>query len=473
MVVREGRVCRDVSSAKGKLLATCPKSVSSSRPTLIPASQELRSLQPERIIQIRPLARTGRAADSRLAGSTFPHLSSNPPHEHRKTRVTRSDRRQLARPPITRQQRARRRSNRDGSEATLIGSWEPFPSRQDHAKLIDVPAAKDDRLAPPSLLDLPEEVLQRIFRYVGDTYGPVRMIAWDEDEPPMSYLRLSKRLFPLIRDNWYRHVAVDGDPVLRGDELANLALKPQAVLRAIQTAHVVFSTDDTPLHYAVFAQLVNLQSLSISGEPGRDDIDTESLQRLLDALPRLKEVEFGDLPPGPIAIRLPDTVRSLVTPASAFTTEALARLNLRELRILFGPSDVVRRTLPWDHLERLEMQFTEAAWAAPILQSYAAEVCLEAVESPCTDDLGGVQTDRGIFASQLRNVTINLLVHMYSAFPLARLLHGVFAEAAVESFDIFAVTLLVWEPLALSESIRKLDIYFPDRSRTKVSRLCA
>lgn len=218
--------------------------------------------------------------------------------------------------------------------------------------------------APPrvTLLSLPVEALQRIFRLVACSYRSER---WRRRRPPTRYLLLTKRLTPIVREIWhetlsFEHLAESE----RETRTAALCLQPPGTLDAIRDLHLVFSQHDKAVEYTVFAQCRNARSLYIGcADRGTPTFAVAPLQQLLAALRRLERLEFAEHVRQLANLRLPTFLRYLSLPVEAVEGARLDYLFVWEIKLSFclkcsGSAAVPPLPrLPWDTLKSVELVF--------------------------------------------------------------------------------------------------------------------
>ncbi|GAA5985875.1 hypothetical protein JCM10908_006315 [Rhodotorula pacifica] len=218
-----------------------------------------------------------------------------------------------------------------------------------------------------TLLDLPDELLSRIFskleldyRYA-PYYGPF----------PMSFLTLCKRLRPLVDDICYRTVKLPGEEERRESYLGELLLSPARRLSAVRHCTVTVSSDTSVLILSSLARLHRLETLIIYIERG--PLHTEQappgLSRLLAGLTCLRTLSLLDkctgfvpLPAYPIVTSVPPNLERLIisanySHATSLDTIAGAAPGGLDLRVKVRPGDHIG-VLPWGDIRQLTFELT-------------------------------------------------------------------------------------------------------------------
>ncbi|GAA5985962.1 hypothetical protein JCM10908_006350 [Rhodotorula pacifica] len=165
----------------------------------------------------------------------------------------------------------------------------------------DVPEQKEQEILPPlppaTLIDMPDEVLLRIFHYVRHL-DPARTA---RGTPPLRYLYINKRVYLATRPTWYEHLNLAFDKQGNGRTLMEKLLWAVDVHPYVKSAMVTLSNSELAQEAVAISVLSRLQRLEVSIEPASwvNGVFTappnhdEVLSAVASRFPYLQEFRFG------------------------------------------------------------------------------------------------------------------------------------------------------------------------------------
>ncbi|BGP44786.1 hypothetical protein JCM10450v2_000600 [Rhodotorula kratochvilovae] len=228
-------------------------------------------------------------------------------------------------------------------------------------------------LRPVSLLDLPDELLEQIFRQVFASLVPQNGLVVPGLVAPLGLISVNKRVYALNSRLWLSRVT---GPVLegqRGSFFSRLLCAPAAHTQ-ITHLDVTLSNSTPLLSLALISHLVNLESLELDLEEGSDvEIAQEPRLLVADAIGALVRgllhlqklsLTAPDELPGE-SFRLVDTphVVELVAQDGPWLRGALAlgAPALRKVECVGVVADFRELVIPWSTLDKLALgEFDEA-----------------------------------------------------------------------------------------------------------------
>ncbi|GAA5985890.1 hypothetical protein JCM10908_006321 [Rhodotorula pacifica] len=224
----------------------------------------------------------------------------------------------------------------------------------------------------PSLLILPDETLALVFEYLHAVYqrgGP--------QCPPLDYLVISKRLYPIVRPIWLSVLsgvrAFERGHILSGRLPDNLRQRPE-LFPHIRNLRIDFDWDH-PERLDLVSRLRNLEVLRIGSLDGYDEIPLDDglgvcfppdLCLVLEQLPELRTIVFEDedVQIAEMPARLPQ-VEHVELPAIGVTRgvrKFLQRSGVTSLRVRVTDDIDCAESIPWAQLETLNIQYTSSSW---------------------------------------------------------------------------------------------------------------
>lgn len=230
-----------------------------------------------------------------------------------------------------------------------------------------------------TLLSLPDEILERVFVCLYDSF---QLVFADGKPPSMKFFLICQRLFPLVRRLWYGTLQLGDSKVLRDRRLGELPLQPPEVLAAVHTLDISFFEGDALPTYTICARLRHVRAILVNdGSYSQGaSLNLMALQRLLYALPLLEEIVFGTYVDHLGALALPAALRRLRVEASALQdtlAHCVETLPLSFLK-LYWAADAGEEelpALPWEYLETLVLVFRSTETSG-VRQKLGEQVCV-------------------------------------------------------------------------------------------------
>ncbi|GAA5985865.1 hypothetical protein JCM10908_006311 [Rhodotorula pacifica] len=288
------------------------------------------------------------------------------------------------------------------------------------------PASKAPRV---NLLDLPDELLNRIFNLALSPSHEIRK--------PRPYGRLCKRIYSVVRPTYGRTLNLPRTFKEVDRILANVARQPQSFRDGIEMLQVQITRDWTRAHFAILSQLrqVRIVGAAMCFEGDEDFLEHrgsisldkwDSFARMIASMPSLKQLHLstGMRPQSECEVVGLEHVS-----ISAFDVTAAAMdlcATTRSMKLKYTPTDntfddqLLGATLPWSTLRQLEIDIRDAGDAS--LQRFFAALQTQSKEGLATPLLTHVVVrDQDSGERELRSALLEHVAQCFRHSPLISL----------------------------------------------------